>query len=80
MTRLPIAVAASLLAGSLAFAQSPPPSVVRLDPALDALVSPDARVERVKGGFGFTEGPVWVRRATRAICCSPTFRATWCGS
>ena len=29
--------------------------VVRLDPALDALVSPDAKVERQ--GFGFTEGP-----------------------
>ena len=32
--------------------------VVRLDPALDALVSPDAKVELVKSGFGFTEGPV----------------------
>jgi gluconolactonase len=62
MTRLPIAVAASLLAGSVAFAQSPPQSVVRLDPALDALVSPDAKVERVKGGFGFTEGLVWVQK------------------
>src|SRR5260221_6236180 len=36
--------------------------VTRLDPALDALVSPDAKVELVKGGFGFAEGPVWVQR------------------
>src|SRR2546426_7036244 len=36
-------------------------AVVRLDPALDALVSSEARVELVKGGFGFTEGPVWVQ-------------------
>jgi gluconolactonase len=36
--------------------------VVKLDPALDALVNPDAKVETVKGGFGFTEGPVWVQR------------------
>ena len=36
--------------------------VVKFDPALDALVSPDAKVEVVKGGFGFAEGPVWVQR------------------
>ncbi|MBM3779545.1 MAG: SMP-30/gluconolactonase/LRE family protein [Acidimicrobiia bacterium] len=35
--------------------------VVRLDPALDAIVSPDARVETlVDDYFGYTEGPVWV--------------------
>jgi gluconolactonase len=33
--------------------------VVRLDPALDAIVAPDARIEKVAGGFTFTEGPVW---------------------
>ncbi|OFW03490.1 MAG: hypothetical protein A3I61_16750 [Acidobacteria bacterium RIFCSPLOWO2_02_FULL_68_18] len=36
-------------------------TVIRLDPSLDALVAPDAKVERVATGFGFTEGPVWVR-------------------
>ncbi len=43
-------------------AQTPTPGdkpVVRLDPALDELVSPDAKLELVKGGFGFTEGIVW---------------------
>ena len=35
---------------------------MRLDPALDALVSPDAKVELVKGGFGFTEGTVWMQQ------------------
>jgi len=34
--------------------------VVRLDPALDALVSPDAKLEVIRGGYGFTEGIVWV--------------------
>ncbi|HEX6435266.1 MAG TPA: SMP-30/gluconolactonase/LRE family protein [Gemmatimonadales bacterium] len=34
-------------------------NVVRLDPALDRIVSPDARIERLAGGFQFTEGPVW---------------------
>src|ERR1700692_2140404 len=34
--------------------------VVRLDPSLDALISPDAKLELVKNDFGFTEGVVWV--------------------
>jgi gluconolactonase len=37
-------------------------SVVRLDPMLDAIVGGDATVERVATGFGFSEGPVWVRK------------------
>ena len=63
MMRLLITTAGvALLAGSVAIAQSAgDQSVVRLDPALDALVSADAKVELVKSGFGFTEGPVWVQ-------------------
>ncbi|MBC8123294.1 MAG: SMP-30/gluconolactonase/LRE family protein [Gemmatimonadaceae bacterium] len=34
--------------------------IVRLDPALDAIVSPEAKIEKLSGGFLFTEGPVWV--------------------
>jgi gluconolactonase len=56
-----LTAAASLLAGAVAIAQ-PASDVLRLDPALDALVSPDAKVELIKGGFGFTEGPVWVQK------------------
>ena len=62
MTRLPIAAAACALATSFAIAEPSDQGVLRLDPALDALVSPDAKVELVKGGFGFTEGPVWVQK------------------
>src|ERR1700760_409103 len=36
--------------------------VAKLDPELDKLIDPDAKVEIVKGGFGFTEGPVWVQK------------------
>jgi len=35
--------------------------VIRNDPALDAIVSPGAKIEKLAGGFMFTEGPVWVR-------------------
>ncbi len=34
--------------------------IVKLDPALDRIVPPDARLEHLAGGFLFTEGPVWV--------------------
>ena len=33
--------------------------VVRLDDGLDELVAPGAALERVAGGFEFTEGPAW---------------------
>jgi gluconolactonase len=36
-------------------------TVTRMDPELDRLVPPDAKVEKVHGDFGFIEGPVWVR-------------------
>src|SRR5438128_11797001 len=36
--------------------------VVRLDPALDQIISSDTKVEKLAGGFGFVEGPVWVRQ------------------
>jgi len=37
-------------------------TVVRVDPAFDALVPADAVIEKLADGYGFTEGPVWVRR------------------
>ena len=36
-----------------------PLAVDRVDPRLDAVVAPDARLEQVATGFPFTEGPVW---------------------
>ncbi len=35
--------------------------IVRLDPALDDIVDPNAKIEKIAGGFQFTEGPLWVR-------------------
>src|SRR6516164_4882181 len=34
--------------------------IIRLDPALDVLISPGAKIEKLAEGFGFTEGPLWV--------------------
>ena len=52
----------ALLLPSLQGQPTPPGSVRRLDPGLDNLISPSAKVEKVAGNFGFTEGPLWVRR------------------
>ncbi len=45
-------------------APTPPPlekPVLRLDPALDKIISPDAKLEILKDdSFNFTEGPAWM--------------------
>jgi gluconolactonase len=37
--------------------------VIRKDPALDEIVPQDAKIEKLAGGFLFTEGPIWVPRS-----------------
>jgi gluconolactonase len=37
-----------------------PFSITRSDPALDALIAPDAKLTTVASGFGFIDGPVWI--------------------
>jgi gluconolactonase len=36
-------------------------SITRSDPALDALLAPDAKLKTVASGFGFIDTPLWVR-------------------
>jgi len=36
-------------------------NIDRKDPALDAIVAPGTKIEKLAGGFLFTEGPIWVR-------------------
>lgn len=55
---------AAIVGLRLLSAQAPAEKAVeRLDPALDALVAPDAKLETLGATeqFGVTEGPVWVR-------------------
>ena len=35
--------------------------VIRIDPSLDKLISPDAKIEVLSSGYQWTEGPVWVK-------------------
>ena len=45
--------------------------ILRNDPALDAVVSPGAKIEKLAGGFLFTEGPVWVRDGSYLLFSDP---------
>jgi len=64
---LSILAAALLLLNSCAPKTAPEPdgassgvgSIARLDPAFDSLVPKDAKIEKLAGGFTFTEGPLW---------------------
>lgn len=47
------------LGASVAGAQSF--SITRADPALDALIAPDAQLTTVASGFGFVDTPLWIR-------------------
>lgn len=50
-------------AGPITSHQAPYPTVgeiERLDPALDHLLAPDAKLEKLAEGFNWSEGPVWV--------------------
>ena len=62
-----------LFVGLVAFAvvtggrqTQPPPSndmrIERLDPALDRLIAPDAKIEVLAQGHDWTEGPLWIKQ------------------
>ena len=38
-----------------------PFKIIKLDPALDEIISPDAKLETLGEHFGLSEGPVWVQ-------------------
>ncbi|HVY91570.1 MAG TPA: SMP-30/gluconolactonase/LRE family protein, partial [Bryobacteraceae bacterium] len=61
-------VSAAVLLSACSTAQEKAPAVkeapvigkiIRLDPAFDALIAKDARIEKIATGFTFTEGPLW---------------------
>jgi gluconolactonase len=45
--------------------------VVRLDPAMDAIVGPNPKIFKLAEGFKFTEGPVWVRNGGYLLFSDP---------
>jgi len=57
----------SVAAALTTYAREPMGEIVRLDPRLDALVGPDARLDKVAGGFDWAEGPVWQSSEKRLL-------------
>lgn len=53
-------------------------ALIRLDPAVDAIVRADTKVEKLAGGFWRNEGPVWVRNGGYLVFSDipPTTRST----
>jgi gluconolactonase len=59
-------------------------SIRRADPALDKLIAPNARIEKLASGFQFTEGPMWHKgelwfsdlRANKIYSVSPQGKLT----
>lgn len=45
--------------------------VVRLDPGIDAIISPNPKIFKLAEGFTFTEGPVWVREGGFLLFSDP---------
>jgi hypothetical protein len=54
--------------------------IQKLDPALEQLVGPDSKLERIATGFNkWTEGPVWTHEGTLLFAEIPATTST-CGS
>src|SRR5262252_894210 len=45
--------------------------MLRKDPAFDAILRPGTKIERLAGGFQFTEGPVWDREGGYLLFSDP---------
>ena len=45
--------------------------IIRRDPTLDTIILPDTKIEKLAGGFQFTEGPVWVREGGYLLFSDP---------
>jgi gluconolactonase len=54
-----------------------PAKVERLDKAIDRLIAPDASLEKVAGGYTWTEGPVWVKRGSYLLFADIPANSIW---
>jgi gluconolactonase len=51
--------------------------IVRLDPAIDAIVGPNPKIFKLAEGFKFIEGPVWVRGGRYLLFSDPNANAIY---
>jgi len=63
---LPVCATLGFLLAQQPAAQQPverPFKIIRLDPALDQIIEPNAKLETLGEHFGLTEGPVWIKQS-----------------
>ncbi len=64
-------LAALPLCSRVALAADTLGGVDRMDPALDAIIAPDAKVRRLATGFSWAEGPAWVSEGNYLLFGDP---------
>ena len=62
MTKLLLTTAILLQVTAITFSQAKKGYVEKNDPALDAIISTNAKVEIIADGFDWSEGPLWIER------------------
>jgi gluconolactonase len=72
-TRRAVLAAGAALSVTASLGDTAPPfgRVHRLDPALDALIAPDAEFEQIASGIKWAEGPVWVKNGGFLLFSDP---------
>ncbi|HEV7609639.1 MAG TPA: SMP-30/gluconolactonase/LRE family protein [Steroidobacteraceae bacterium] len=72
-----------LALGAVACAAAPAPTKIddaridRWDPAMDAIVPKDWKVEKVAEGFGWAEGPIWIKSGGYLLFSDVPGNKTW---
>jgi gluconolactonase len=51
--------------------------VIRLDPSIDSIVPPNAKLYKLAEGFQFTEGPIWVRDGNYLLFSDPNHNSIY---
>jgi len=52
-------------------------TIEKFDPALDAVIAPGAALEKVAGGYTWTEGPVWIKDGGYLLFADIPANAIW---
>ena len=54
-----------------------PAKIERLDKVMDHLIDPGAKLEKVAGGFTWTEGPIWIKRGGYLLFADIPANSIW---
>jgi gluconolactonase len=69
--------AATAAVAVMAQMEKQPAKIEKLDPALDSIIAPNATLEKVAGGYTWTEGPVWMKNGGYLLFADIPGNAIW---